>query len=244
MRWPLSLLMFLAFTLTSLSASAFVLVPTAKPCMLFFRSDSVFTGLVTSEITHGQWIDGQDWITGWTYKLKILHAYRGVDTPNVEVYTGNDSGRLPLKVGRKYLLFADREGSRLVIVYDGVSGTLKDSALLVKDLERIMRRKGGQGGEVYGRVVEGMFSDTTGGVSSIRVVVRGEKTVASAVTDSNGWFHMHVPAGRYRAVSPNADWTFTSQDIAWQNAKDFTVPDGGCAEIQLQASEASSPVKP
>lgn len=235
--------LFLIFcTLLSLllpySADAFVLVPRAMACMLYFRTDAVFTGQVLSaKEVHGM-EDGEDSLLGMLYTLKVLRSYRGAKMPTIQVFTNNDSSRFPLKQGEKYLLFATQEGDKLVIGYDQVSSELKDAKVPLKDLDTIMTRKPGQGGDVFVRVVSGPFSDDTGGLAGVTVTIKGSAGSAESTSNAKGWLRVHVPAGTYAAVPMNPNYTFKSQDIGWQNSDSFTVPDGGCAEIQLEADPA------
>ena len=144
-----------------------------------------------------------------------------------------------MDVGKKYLLFAEKQDDKLVIGDDEVSGELKDSKQPLKDLDKMMARKAGEGGEVYARVVENPFNAGTGGVGGIHISVSSSAGSAAGVTNKNGWVHMHVPAGTYSAKASDPKWTFSSQDIAWEDSDNFSVPDGGCAEIQINAQPVS-----
>lgn len=225
--------------LYSMTATAFTLAPRAKACMLYFKSDAVFSGKVISEHTDQHKSGGENWIKGWSYTLKVIKGYKGVRGPIISVYTYNDSARLPLDTGKKYLLFAQKYKGKLIIAYDQVSGRLANSQKTVKSLDVIAKRKPGEGGEVYGRVVENPWNDTEGGLQGVRVTVEGSAGTANATSNKMGWFHVHVPAGTYSAEAKAQHLTFENQDIAWQNAKHFVVPNGGCAEIQLQAQPTS-----
>lgn len=226
--------------LYSTASDAFVPVPRAMACMLYFRSDAVFTGEVIS-VKENQHTDaGEKVVDGWFYTLKVLRSYRGADAPTIQVYTSNDSGRLPLTAGKKYLLFAEKDEGTLTIADDDISGEIKVSKQALKGLERILARKAGEGGDVFGRVTEEEFSDSEGGIGGIHVNVKGPAGSASAVTNKNGWFHVHVAAGDYSATASAPNLVFESQDIAWEDSDNFQVPDGGCAEIQIQARTSRS----
>lgn len=238
MKSLITIILAVAIVLYSAASGAFTLVPRAMACMLYFRSDVVFTGKVVSVKEDYADEDGEKFIEGWFYTLKIIKAYHGVDTPTILVYTSNDSGRLPLEFGKQYLLFADKEGSKLIIAEDDVSGELKDSKQALKDIDKIMVRKKGEGGDVYARVVEDPWNADTGGVGGIHITVSGSAGSANGVTNKNGWVHMHVPAGMYSAKASGRKWVFSSQDIAWEDSDNFSVPNGGCAEIQINAEPA------
>lgn len=203
--------------------------PPAKACNLYFKSDAVFIGKVISEIPYN--IKKND---GWTFTLKVIKSFRGVSGPTVEVHTEADSWRLVLDKGSTYLLFAYRGvGGRLVIGDDGLSGLLRQQ--VVKKLKHVVAASHERnGGEIYGRV----GGDVLGpGVSGIHVRVSGPNETYHAVTDSKGWFHIRVPAGRYSAVATDpADPgnPMTPFDLSRDNPDNFRVLNGECAEIQFR----------
>jgi hypothetical protein len=216
------------------AAGAFAPVPQAMACMLYFRSDVVFTGQVLAQETvkgaAGNW-------GGWAYTLKVLTPYRNAKAATLRVFPANDSGGLPLTVGKQYLLFAFNQDGKLVIGYDQLSGELKDVQPALKELDKIMARKD-DGGDVYGRITKRVYGPNTGGLDGVAVLIQGSGGNQRTVTDGNGWFKVHVPAGSYTAMAVNPDWKFQSADNAWEEASAFPVPDGGCAEIQLVATPA------
>jgi hypothetical protein len=215
------------------AAGAFAPVPQAMACMLYFKSDVVFTGQVLAqEIVKGAGGDG------WAYTLKVLRPYRNTKAATLKVFTAKDPGGLPLTVGKQYLLFAFNQDGKLVIGYDQLSAELKDAQATLKDLDKIMVRKDDQGGDVYGRVTKRVYGPDTGGLSGIAVSIQGPGGNQRTVTDGNGWFKVHVPAGSYAATALSPDWKFQSADNTWEDASAFPVPDGGCAEIQLVAAPA------
>jgi hypothetical protein len=213
------------------AAVAYAPVPRAMACMLYFRSDVVFTGQVVAVDT----VKG-----GWTYSLQVLKPYRNAKATTLKVFTANDSGRLPLAVGKQYLLFAFIQDGRLTIADDEVSGELKDAQQALKDLDKVMARKPDDGGDIYGRVTKRVFGPDSGGLGGIPITIHGPDGDMRAVTDGNGWFKVHGPAGRYSTTALSPDWRFQSESFAWDDASGFSVPDGGCAEIQIEAAPPSS----
>jgi hypothetical protein len=210
------------------AASAYVPVPQAMACMLYFKSDVVFTGQVLAK-------EPMKGGAGWVYTLKVMKSYRGAGAPTLKVFTADDSGRLPLDEGKQYLLFAFNQDGRLSIAYDQVSGELKDTQQALKDLDKVMARRPGDGGDIYGRVTKRVFGPDTGGLGGIPVTLQGPDGNTRVVTDQNGWFKVHVPTGTYSATALSPDWKFQPEGMAWEDASAFQVPDGGCAEIQIQA---------
>jgi hypothetical protein len=217
-------------------AGAFAPVPQAMACMLYFKSDVVFTGQVLAQETVKAGAGDQQ---GRVYILKVLTPYRNAKVATLKVFSADDSGRLQLEIGKQYLLFAFNQDGRLAIAEDGLSGELKDAQPVLKDLDKIIARKPDQGGDIYGRVTKRVYGPNTGGLSGIAVTLQGPVGNLREVTDENGWFKAHVPAGTYHATVVAPDWIFQSQSIAWQDADAFAVPDGGCAEIQFEAAPRS-----
>ncbi len=212
------------------AAGAYVPVPQAMACMLYFRSDVVFTGQVLAKEAAKGPAGG-----GWVYTLKLIKSYRGASTPTLRVFAADDSGRLKLEEGKQYLLFAFNQDGRLSIAYDQVSGELKDTQQALKDLDKVMARRSGDGGEIYGRVTKRVFGPDSGGLGGIPVTIQGPDGNTRVVTDQDGWFKVHVPTGSYSATALSPAWKFQAEGTAWEDASGFQVPDGGCAEIQIQA---------
>lgn len=218
-------------------AGAYAPVPQAMVCMLYFRSDVVFTGQVRARDT----VKGTDGGSGgWVYTLKVITPYRNAKAATLKVFTANDSGKLALVVGKQYLLFAYNQDGRLAIGEDGVSREIKDAQQALKDLDKIMARRPDDGGDIYGRVTKRVYGPDTGGLSGIAITIQGPIGNLRAVTDANGWFKVHVSAGTYSATAVAPGWRFQSEGLAWEDASAFPVPDGGCAEIQFAATPATS----
>ena len=70
-----------------MAAAAYVPVPQAMACMLYFKSDVVFTGQVLAqEIVKGA-AGGPD---GWVYTLKVLTPYRNAKAASLILVTNNE----------------------------------------------------------------------------------------------------------------------------------------------------------
>src|SRR5882762_9783515 len=95
---------------------------------------------------HQQANHGQDgFIQGTFYVVRIEELLKGNSLENVEIYDENSSGRFPMRVGRRYLLFAYEgafegvEGLRLAINNCGNSGTLRQvrkQLTIVRELKK------------------------------------------------------------------------------------------------------------
>lgn len=233
MRWYAlaSLLLLLPYA----PARALVPDPPPMPCMLYFLSDAVFIGQVTAVHEVHATEDNEDFLEGWDFTLNVIKSYRGTTGSTIQVHSENDSGRLNLEVGKQYLLFASNREGKLTIGYDMLSGELKDSKQTLRDLDKVAAHKPDVGGDVFGRVTLIAYGSHSGGVGGVHVNIEGSAGAAKAVTNANGWFKVHLPAGAYAAKASDPKWTFKPLDITWQNSNSFTVPDGGCAEIQIEA---------
>lgn len=134
------------------SAAAFCFQPNPKVCAEFFRNDAVLTGTVLAEY---KVVGEDDSIYGWTYRLRVKRVYRGHAGDEIEVFTENDSGRLPLEVGETYLLFPRTIDGRLTIGYCGNSAKLTEAGDALRQLDDLTKRlKSATGGEVSGVVSE------------------------------------------------------------------------------------------
>ncbi|MGH8369582.1 MAG: hypothetical protein ACRESC_01250 [Gammaproteobacteria bacterium] len=162
----------------------------------------------------------------------------GLIQPTVSVYTQNDSGQLQLEVGKTYLLFAAAHLHHLLSISDdGLSGEVTDKSSVMKDLDQIVTASSGTGGgDVYGRIVSYRYGEQVP-LSGIAVDIVGDMQDYRVVSDKSGWFHVHVPAGQYFAKPMDDGWNFHTYDMAWDDADGFSIPNGGCAEIQLRADQ-------
>lgn len=224
---PRTYLFLVAGLCVSLNAQAATLEPHAMACMMYFRSDAVFVGQVIATKTVP---DDGDKEGGWIYTLKVIKSYLGADQPTIDVFTENTSGRLTLGYGKKYLLFAEKVDGRLSISWDQISGELSASKQALKDLDKIMARKPGDGGDVYARVVKYSSDDDSGGVAGVRITVKGEKGSFQATTNGKGWIHLHIPAGHYSGTAAAPGMSFMPYDLSWNDLDTFSIKDGGCVE--------------
>jgi len=110
----------------------------------FTNSKCVFVGKV---ISTRQIVDKDGFIQGTFYVVRVSGLLRGNPLKEVEIYDENSSGRFPMRVGRRYLLFAYEatfegvEGLRLTISSCGNSGTLEQAK---KELAMVRKLKKSQ----------------------------------------------------------------------------------------------------
>lgn len=216
--------------------------PPPRVCTEFFDSDAVFTGTVIALRSDPDPPDSESGSSGWFYRLRVQQSFRGPTERAIEVYTGNDSARYRLELGRSYLLFARKWSDGLEIGCCGNSSYLEESADKIHQIERIKKTK--SGGEIAGRIGWG-DSERYGG---IRIVAVGAKQTFEAQTDRFGWFHIPVPTGNYTVHAESPGHSFVPFDLTYDDPNHIVVNPGGCPQVQLMPEEsfppASRPRKP
>jgi hypothetical protein len=218
----------------------FSISPPAKPvcrqphprvCAEFFHSDAVFTGTV---ISVRNWPEREASPGGWFYRLKVTKSYKGPSQRALEIFTGNDSGRFPLEKGHAYLLFAYKDEGSLTIDNCGNSAELSEASETIQQIERLLANmKSASGGDIGGRVVVGQRDASAGGIT---VTASGGGKKYMGVTDEDGWFHIHVPPGKYIVWPETTRWIVTPYDLSYDNEDHVLVRRGSCAELQFLAS--------
>jgi len=209
------------------TASGFCFQPHPSAACNFLNSDAVFTGKVIQVRT----VAGE----GWHYKLHVLQLFRGPDTEVIEVYTGDDSGRYPLELGREYLIFAYVYEKKLEIDNCGDSAPLSEAKEAIGQIEKLSVPKDG--------TVEGQVAlenrrriPADNGLPGVRIFIHGKDKTYSVTTDDRGWFRIHVPPGVYSAeAKPIPAHRIVAFDLSYGQPKRFTVRTGRCAELQFVA---------
>lgn len=206
-------------------ALAFCLVPNPpRVCTEFFKASAVFIGTVTSVVEKkGE----DDFIDGWVYKLNVKKNYRGLNKSSVEVFTANDSGRFPLEKDRTYLLFPVEHGGALEIYGCGNSAELPKASAAIGQIEDVLRNQSqGSGGDIGGQIDR---------LAGINVVAKGKEASYQTSTDSQGSFHLHVPAGHYSVEAKSPDWAVSPVDISYERPDNVEIHNGGCADLASHA---------
>ena len=81
------------------------------------------------------------YLRGIFYHLRIERSFHGNLGNNAEVFSENSSGRFPMVVGAKYLLFINQQHDRLLVDYCGNSGL---ASTQLKELQIVERLTTGQ----------------------------------------------------------------------------------------------------
>ncbi len=161
---------------------------------------------------------------------RIKPWFRGRVSNPIKVFTENSSIRLPLELNRPYLLFANKEGGRLVTGNCGNLVLLSQARAKIREIQQIGRASDG---EIEGRIVS---DDTNAEVVGVRVVVRGEKKNYTTFTDQHGWFHIHGEPGKYSAHIESAHLIVSPFDLSYDDPNHFVAHKGGCPLMQFVAS--------
>jgi hypothetical protein len=207
-------------------------------CAEFFRSDAVFVGTVVS-IRDLPDPEDSDTTGGFFYRLKVATVYRGPSQETIEVYTGNDSGRLPLKLHHTHLLFASTIDGRLAIGCGGNSAELAEAGSALRSIQRLLKTmNSATGSDIWGRIRTP--DPRARGIPGVRVIAEGEAHTYSVLSDRLGRFRIHVPPGKYavRIVPPRtvaAHWTITPFELSYYDPKALIMVRGECAEITFMA---------
>jgi hypothetical protein len=210
--------------LAASSSHAACPLPHPKVCAEFYKSEAVVIGTVASE----EVVDMGD-VDGWVYRLNVTRVFRGAATDELSVFTENASARLPLRVGGTYLLFVHEYEGILEITSCGNSVPVSEAAEKIKELEEIAKASNGT---IEGRVVSYLPAPRGGwkGLEAVRVVATGENGVYSVVTDRDGWFHITVPTGTYRARAEGPPPT-VCLDLSYDDSDDLVIEKGGCGQL-------------
>ena len=232
MRLPPPLLLkislFLSLFFFPLRSLGVCLQPDPTLVCEYLNSDAVFVGTVVSAKPAPP---RDPDLAGTNYKLSVQQWFRGPHTEFIEVFTELSSGRRSLDVGKQYLLFVFQSNGRLEI--DGCgNSTLSPSASLTNRLRSLVVP---QDAVIEARISLPGIPDTTSHPPDIEILLRGGGKVFTAKMDKRGWFHLHVPPGKYSAEIVNSGATrFTSWDLSHDHPDHFEARPGHCSGLQFQ----------
>jgi hypothetical protein len=221
-----------ALLLTPLPNFGFCPQPEPTVACEFLSSNAVFVGTVIS--ARSVIPRGATELDGWLYKLTVQELFRGPRTRTIVVFTEDSSGRFTLEVGKKYLLFADEFEGRLTIASCGNSAELSEAQDAIRELHRLKIPEDA--------VIEGHISFLSGpdpatGLPRIQIIIRADGRRYKTTSDREGWFHVHVPPGKYSAVVQQIPhWNITPFDLSYDNPNHFHARKGHCSGLQFNAS--------
>jgi len=217
-----------AFLLSSLPSFGWCPPPHPTVACDFLNSDAVFIGTVISARTEPPRSEGLG-IEGWLYDLSVQELFRGPGTRTIEVFTENTNGRFPLAVGKQYLLFAGELDGRLTIDCCGNSAELPGGQEAIRELHGLKIPKDAA---IEGRISFSAIPDS--GIPGIQVIIHTDGRTFKARSDPNGWFHLHVPPGKYSAkVLQTSHWNIAPSESA-DDPEHFDARKGRCACLQFR----------
>jgi len=103
-------------------------------------SKAVVIGTVMSEKIVPETTDGF-FDDGTTYRVRVDRTFRGELPVTVNIFSENTSGRFPMDVGSKYLMFVYAAHGRLLIDYCGNSGLLSKSSQVLQQVEKLAQKR-------------------------------------------------------------------------------------------------------
>lgn len=226
-----------AFLITSIypnKTQAFSLEPHPRVCTeLFDRSPTVFIGTVTKE--RKKFLEDGEYWNAFIYKLDVHEVFVGNLEGEVEVTTGNDSGRLPLDVGQTYLLFANDYKGDLYIGGGGNSSEISEASETIREIRRVFaEQKTAKDGNIRGHIYVVPFDipkEYKQGTGGITFVAEGSAGKFSGVTDEDGWFEISAPPGEYRVFPEPSQPHLDARDISYNDPEHVIIDKGTCAEV-------------
>jgi len=109
----------------------------------FHTSVAVFMGQVVDSAADSA---SKDWLDGTTYTVQVDEQLRGSLPSMVKLFSENSSGRFPMQIGGKYLLFIYQLLGRFAVDNCGNSGLLSDRAAVMKTVRELRLGANGESG--------------------------------------------------------------------------------------------------
>jgi hypothetical protein len=235
LSWPLLLRLIVlagAFLYATLPSFAYCPQPDPTVACEFLNSDAVFVGTVISARAVPP--RGAADLDGWLYRLTVQELFRGPRTRTIEVFTENSSGRFPLEVGKTYLLFADKLDGRLTITNCGNSALQSKAQKAIRELHGLVIP---QDAVIEGRISFSGIPDSETHIPGIQVIIRTDGRTFKATSDQEGWFHLHVPPGKYSAeVQQIPHWNIAPSSNSCDDPNHFDARKGHCSGLQFVAN--------
>jgi hypothetical protein len=78
---------------------------------------------------------------GTLYRISVDKAFHGKLGSEAEIFSENSSGRFPMTVGRRYLLFIYSARGRMQVDYCGNSGLLSERGKELQQVEQLAAKR-------------------------------------------------------------------------------------------------------
>ena len=201
-------------------------------CAEYFQSEVVTIAKLIRK-TH---VTPKNEIDGFIYEMRTAKVLRGKIIPSFSIYEENSSGRASFgwKTGKSYLLFMTFDDHAHAWELDGCgnSSPLKESAIELKAIRRI--QAGRKGVLIQGAVISYLGSDPQPGV---RIQVMGNNQRFRTLTNDNGEFRIHVPAGEYALHPVSKGWSFVPDEFSYEDPVKINIENGTCAQVQFRGTQ-------
>jgi len=203
-----------------------------RVCTEFFKSDLVFLGTVVDVHDLPEGLNNSD--PGWLYDLRVTKMYRGPQRAQLQVFTENNSARLPLEFGRSYLLFANQGTGVPEIFGCGNSAEVGSASSAITEIRKTMKATRSPVGGDIGGILES-YGDGTYNLGGIVVSAENSKGKYHATTSSDGSFHIHAPAGTYRVKADSPSLEIFPYGLSYESPGYLKLENGGCADLVFEA---------
>lgn len=200
--------------------------PPDRVCAALASYALVVEGTVQSERTV-KGIDG--FVDGYEDHVTVDDDFQGPEVRAIDVFSENAPGRLELAPGRRYVLFANRDGARgWVVTSCGLSGPLPEAQGVLDEIRRVLASDESY---IAGRIVKRSSSK---GVPGVEVVARRDDgREVEGTSGPDGRFRLDVPPGAYQ-VTVDAPDTIPF-DLSYDDPNALVVEKGRCALVQFVA---------
>ncbi len=108
--------------------------------MEYGSSQAVIIATVTHQNPVPETRDGSVY-EGTNYRLKVDRVFRGRFLSGPTIFSENSSGRFPMEVNRKYLLFIYQQGGRYSVDNCGNSGLLTSDLAVLQAVKKLPHTK-------------------------------------------------------------------------------------------------------
>jgi hypothetical protein len=198
-------------------------------CAEYFHEQTV----VIAQLLRSHYVEPKgDPIDYHIYSMRAENVLHGRIDPEFRIYEENSSGRANFdwKEGETYLLFLSysKQDRGWELDSCGNSGLISKSSAALKEIEKISAATNKTGGIISGEV----WLET-----GVTVIAKGSAGTFRGTSDTQGQFHIHVPAGFYSVRAMQLGARFAADDLSYELPRKVYIQNGGCAQISFDRVE-------
>ena len=221
----------LVLAICSFRAHAFCFAPPLEVSDEYFVSPLVVEAEVLSSRDVTDPTD-RDSITGTFYRIRISRVYRGRPGDLKNVYSENSTGRFPMLLKHRYVLFLNRDPDHhWTVDHCGNSRLLPQGNDTVRQLRTLPLRQSFVYGDVYSYRAEMTCPP-------IELTLSGPTQVTTTVHHDCS-FRVPVAPGNYAARMQGNGRKLPAYDLPYKDVYCFTVPRGGSAGIAFRMTNGA-----